>query len=90
MLIRKSFLRTLESWKAFTTSAVVAIALIVWEQLYSRGNFVKIFADQSRGVEEDLKNTINVVGNFVMGAEALKQVIENIVRLAQHENEAEP
>ena len=51
---------------------------------------MKIFADQSRSVEEDLRNTINVVGNFVMGAEAFKHGIEKIVHLAQHENEAKP
>ena len=39
---------------------------------------------------EDLRNTINVVGNFVMGAEALIHGIEKIVHLAQHENEAKP
>ena len=54
----------------------MAIASIIWEQLYSRGNFLETFADQSRGVEEDLRNTINVVGNFVMGAEDFKQGIE--------------
>ena len=51
---------------------------------------MKNFADQSRSVEEDLRNTINVVGNFVMGAEAVKQGIEKIVHLARHENEAKP
>ena len=51
---------------------------------------MKIFADQSRSVEENLRNMINVVGNFVPCAKAFKQGIVKIVHLAQHENEAEP
>ena len=33
---------------------------------------MKIFADQSKGVEEDLRNTINVVGNFGNGCRGLQ------------------
>ena len=34
-----------------------------------RVNFAKFFANMCRSVEEDLKNTINVVGNLVIRAD---------------------
>ena len=50
---------------------------------------MKIFADQSKGIERDLRNTMNVVGDFVTRAEVFSWRLKNSVRLAQHENEAE-
>ena len=52
---------------------------LVWEQWYSRGNFLKIFADQSRSVKGDLKNTINVVGNLVTRAKAFSEELKNSI-----------
>ena len=55
---------------------------ILWEQWYFRGDFLKIFADQSRSVKGDLRNTINVVGNLVTRVKAFSGELKKIAYLA--------
>ena len=51
---------------------------------------MKIFVDQSKGIERGLRNTMNVVGNFVTcAAEVFSWRLKTSARLAQHENDAE-